>query len=171
MKAALAHRQIGVFLVVASALALGMAWWVEHVLHIMPCELCLVERWPWRILILIGAVDILLPGLAGGPILWLSVPLLVASLGLAFCHAGVEWQWWPSPLPGCHAPQITGTTMAERLASMPLLPGKPCDYPTYLIPGLPLSMSVMGGLYAAAVLGIFLSMKNRARKVGRRIFH
>ena len=171
MKAALAHRKIGFFLVLASVLALGVVWWVENILHIMPCELCLVERWPWRILLLVGLIDIVLPGVAGGPVLWLSVPLLVASIGLAFCHAGVEWGWWPSPLPGCHAPHIHGTTMAERLASMPLLPGKPCDYPTYLVPAVPLSMSVLGGLYAAAVLGIFVVMKQRAKQAVRRIFH
>lgn len=69
---------MGLFLALAGAMALGVAWWVEHVLHIMPCELCLVERWPWRVLFLIGLVDILLPGAAGGPVLWLCVPTLLA---------------------------------------------------------------------------------------------
>ncbi|MFT8472901.1 disulfide bond formation protein B [Acetobacter persici] len=171
MRSALPARKMGLFLALAGAVALGVAWWVEHVLHIMPCELCLVERWPWRVLFLIGLVDILLPGAAGGPVLWLCVPTLLASVGLAFCHAGVEWGWWQSPLPGCHAPHITGTTMAERLASMPLLPSKPCDAPTYLLPGLPLSMSVMGGLYAAAVLGVFGVWRYRVSHTARRIFY
>lgn len=171
MKAALVHRKMGLFLALAGGLALGVAWWVEHVLQIMPCELCLVERWPWRILILIGIIDIVLPGAAGGPVLWLAVPVLLASVGLAACHAGVEWQWWPSPLPGCHAPHISGRTMAERLASMPLRPSKPCDAPTYLVPGLPLSMSVMGGLYAAAILAVFFIWKRRMARTARRIFY
>lgn len=61
--------------------------------------------------------------------------------------------------------------MAERLASMPLLPSKPCDAPTYLLPGLPLSMSVMGGLYAAAVLGVFGVWRYRVSHTARRIFY
>lgn len=171
MKAALVNRKMGLFLALAGVLALAVAWWVEHVLHIMPCELCLVERWPWRILILIGVVDILLPGAAGGPVLWLAVPVLLTSIGLAACHVGVEWQWWPSPLPGCHAPHISGHTMAERLASMPLLPSKPCDAPTYLIPDLPISMSMMGGLYAAGILVALCVWKYRVAHTARRIFY
>ena len=52
-------------------------------------------------------------------------------------HVGVEQGWWPSPLPECAAPNLGGGTMAERLSRMPLFPSKPCDEPTYVVPGLP----------------------------------
>lgn len=60
---------------------------------------------------------------------------------------------------------------AERLASMPLLPSKPCDAGTYLVPGVPLSMAAMGGLYAAAVLWVFMVWRKKLERVTRRIFH
>ncbi|MBS0960308.1 MULTISPECIES: disulfide bond formation protein B [Acetobacter] len=160
-------RRTGLFLIAASCMALGVAWFVEHVMSVMPCELCLAERWPWRILLVIGLVDVLLPGAAGGVVLWLAAPVLLASCALAVCHAGVEWHWWPSPFPACRAPHVTGTTMAERLASMPRFPSKPCDAPTYLIPDLPVSMSVMGGGYAAVVLLIFVKLKLMKKRVFR----
>ncbi|MBO1324891.1 disulfide bond formation protein B [Acetobacter sp. TBRC 12305] len=164
-------RQLAVFMVLAACAALGVAWWTEHELGIMPCELCLWERWPWRGVLAVGAVAAFLPVRWGRRALWLCAPLLVAGIGLSICHGGVEWGWWPSPLPACHAPHISGQTLAERLASMPLLPSKPCDAPTYLIPGLPVSMTVMGGVYALFVLVMLILSLYRQQKEKRRIFH
>ena len=47
--------------------------------------------------------------------------------------------------------------MAQRLAAMPAHPSKPCDEPTYLVPGIPVSMAAANGLLALA-LGLFLAM-------------
>ena len=49
------------------------------------------------------------------------------------------------------APNLGGGSMAERLARMPSRPAKPCDEPTYLIPGLPLSMATMNMLFASTL--------------------
>ncbi len=56
-------------------------------------------------------------------------------------------------------PRFTGGSVAERLAHMPARPAKPCEDPTYLIPGLPISMAAMNLLYALAfmiLLGVLL---------------
>lgn len=164
-------RMPGVLMILAGGVALAFAWWVERGLGIMPCELCLLERWPWRILMLAGVAAAVLPGGLRRVFLWCGVLLMLGSLGLTVCHAGVEWGWWPSPLPACHAPHVSGRTMAERLASMPLRPQKPCDSPTYLIPGLPVSMSVMGGVYALVVLAGLIGSLRSGQRHTRRIFH
>ncbi|MCI2008286.1 MAG: disulfide bond formation protein B [Acetobacter peroxydans] len=160
----------GVLMILAGGMALAFAWWVERGLGITPCELCLLERWPWRILIVAGVAAAVLPGALRRVFLWCGVLLMLGSIGLAVCHAGVEWGWWPSPLPACHAPHVTGRTMAERLASMPVRPQKPCDWPTYLVPGVPVSMAVIGGFYALVVLvGLIGSLRSGQRQI-RRIF-
>jgi disulfide bond formation protein DsbB len=64
---------------------------------------------------------------------------------------GVQWHWWPDPLPECRAPDFTGMTMAQRLAAMPARPAKLCEDPDYLIPAIPISYPEMGVLYALAV--------------------
>lgn len=171
MRGSHASRPLALFLAGAALLALGVVWYTQHVLQIMPCELCLWERWPWRLLLGTAIVASVLPDKVTRQLLWLTVPFMVADIGLSICHVGVEWQWWPSPLPACHAPHISGHTMAERLASMPLLPSKPCDAATYLVPGVPVSMAAMGGLYAAAVLWIFMVWRKKLERVTRRIFH
>jgi disulfide bond formation protein DsbB len=46
---------------------------------------------------------------------------------------------------------FSGGSIAERLAHMPAAPAKPCDDPTYLIHGLPLSMAGMNLLLACVL--------------------
>ncbi|MCH4025687.1 MAG: disulfide bond formation protein B [Acetobacter fabarum] len=152
MKKTMRLSTVALFMILAGFAALGVAWWTQHRLGIMPCELCLWERWPWRVLIVLGVVAPVLPARMGRGALWACVPVLLAAEGLAICHAGVEWKWWPSPFPACHAAHVVGRTLAERWASMPLVPSKPCDAPTYLIPGLPVSMAVMGAVFVLVVL-------------------
>jgi len=139
--------------VAASAAALGGALASERWLGLVPCALCLWERWPYRVAIGLGLLAAVLPrrwaraALAGAGL------AMLAGLGLAATHVGVEQGWWPSPLPECAAPVLGSGTMAERLARMPATVAKPCDEPTFLIPGLPVSMAAMNGALALALAG------------------
>ncbi|WP_158746403.1 disulfide bond formation protein B [Acidisphaera sp. L21] len=138
--------------------ALGVALGSEKYGGLVPCALCLVERWPYRIALVFG-VAALVPWrvLRGRWFLWGVVLCMIFSLGAASVHVGVEQGWWPSPLPECAAPNLGGGSMAERLARMPARPAKPCDDPTYLVPGLPVSMAAMNGLLSL-VFGLFLAI-------------
>ncbi|MBV1837455.1 disulfide bond formation protein B [Acetobacter estunensis] len=155
-------RLPGLLLVLAGVAALGMVWWVQDGLGIMPCALCLWERWPWRIVLGLGVLSLLVPRRWARSVAWMGIPPLIADLALCVIHAGVEWKFWPSPLPECMGPHLQGQTMAERLASMPLRPGKPCDTPTYLFDWLPVSLTVMEGLAAVVVLTLLLGLLLRA---------
>ncbi len=143
----------------AAAAALGVAFASEWYGGLVPCALCLVERWPYRIAIAVALVSAAMPRLMawfGG---WVVVLVVLAGAGTALVHVGVEEQLWPSPLPECAAPRFSGGSIAERLASMPEHPAKPCDDPTFLVPGLPVSFAAMNAVYAlvfSAVLAIFL---------------
>jgi disulfide bond formation protein DsbB len=149
------YRVLAALCIAFGAVGLGTALGSERFGGLVPCALCLLERWPYRILIVLGAVA-LLPGTwLRRATLWAAVLCLFVSVVLAATHVGVEQGWWPSPLPECAAPDLGGGTIAERLARMPLRPSKPCDSPTYLIPGLPLSMAAMNGL-ACLLFGAFL---------------
>lgn len=145
----------GAFWVLAGSWALGWVWWAEHVAGMAPCALCFWERWPYRALIGLGVIRLILVH-AGR---WVRMVFdglvmltLLAAIALAALHVGVEQGWWPSPLPECAAPHFSGGTMAERLASMPLRPAKPCDAPNRLFAWLPISMTTLDLLYAALLL-------------------
>ena len=138
--------------------ALAVALGSERFGELVPCALCLVERWPYRVAAVLAALA-LAPWRRPSSrwFLWGVVLCMVASVAAAGVHVGVEQGWWPSPLPECAAPNLGSGSIAERLARMPAHPAKPCDDPTYLVPGLPVSMAAGNGLLAL-VFGLFLAI-------------
>ncbi len=149
---------------VIAALALAAAWYAERVLGLVPCALCLLERWPYRAAIVLGLLAAALPRAPALVARALLIVALLAGAGLGLTHVGVEQGWWPDPLPECRAPTFRGGTLAERLAAMPQHPAKPCDEPTYLVPGVPVSMAAMDAALALALAaGVAISWPRRRR--------
>jgi disulfide bond formation protein DsbB len=160
-----ADRRATLLVLLAGALAIAVAYGAEHLLGMAPCPLCLWERWPYRIAILLGLLALCLPGRWPRPILWLLLLVLLAAAGLAFLHLGVEQHWWPSPLPECNAPHLNASSFSTLMASLPSRPSKPCDAANYLIPGLPLSFVTMNFLYASlclVALAAYLGRRTRS---------
>lgn len=148
----------------ASGLALLVALASERWGGLVPCALCLLERWPYRVAMALGLVGLALPrpwarlALAG------AVLALLAGAAVAMTHVGVERGWWPSPLPQCQAPSYAGGTLAQRLARMPARPSKACEDPTYLIEAVPLSMAQMNFLFALALAAGLATFGWRSRR-------
>jgi disulfide bond formation protein DsbB len=150
---------VAVLSVLAAAAALGIALAAEHLGGMVPCALCLLERWPYRIAIVLSLVACFLPAVLARVGLTLVALVMLGSAGLAALHVGVEQGWWPSPLPECAAPSVPTGSIAARLAAMPARPSKPCDAPSFLVPHLPVSMVTMNLIYSlvfAVLLAIFL---------------
>ena len=161
-----APRTLAVVAALGAAAALGIAYASEVWGELVPCALCLVERWPYRIVIALGLFAAIAPRGLARVLLMLAILTLLIGAAIAAVHVGVEFKWWPSPLPECAAPHLSGGSIADRLASMPSRPSKPCDEPTFLIPVIPLSMAAMNMLFAlafAAMLAISLTI-NRSRR-------
>jgi disulfide bond formation protein DsbB len=159
-------RTQAVLAALAAAAALAFAYALEIWAELPPCALCLVERWPYRVVIVLGLLAAVVPARLARFILVLVVVCLLADAAIAAVHVGVEFKWWPSPLPECAAPHFSGGSIAERLAAMPARPAKPCDDPTYLIPAIPISLAGMNMLFAlafAGALAAFVSARGRRR--------
>lgn len=97
------RRESALLLALSLALlSLGGAWFSELVLGLLPCKLCLVQRWPYYIgipLLMIGAFLAKTEngiGLARIFALLAGLTFLV-SVGLGVYHSGVEWGWWAGP--------------------------------------------------------------------------
>jgi disulfide bond formation protein DsbB len=153
------NRLAGVLTAVVALAALGVACFAQYVLLLTPCELCLWERWPYRIVALLGVL-----GMLGRPrttrlFLGAAGLVMLADVFIAGLHVGVEFNWWPSPLPECNGELTPG-------AALPMLPATPCDRPVYLIHGLPISMAQMD-MFAAALFAVLL-LVYAARKKTRR---
>jgi disulfide bond formation protein DsbB len=159
-------RAVGALTLLAAAFALGLALASEYWGGLLPCSLCLLERWPYRIAILLGAFATLSPRSAIRPLLWLIVVVMVANAGLAIVHVGVEQHLWQNPISECSAPQFSNGSALERMLQLSSRPPQPCDRGTYLIPFVPVSMAAMNVLFAAAfaaVLALFLWRSGQRR--------
>ena len=137
-----------------AAAALGLAFATEWWGGLVPCALCLWERWPYRVAIALGLLAAIAPRALVRPALGLIVLTILIGAALAGIHTGVEFGWWPSPLPECAAPNFGTGSIAQRLAAMPARPAKPCDDPTFLIPFLPVSMAAMNLLFSLGFAGL-----------------
>lgn len=160
-------RQAASLCVLIGLAALGFATVAELRFGLVPCALCLIERWPYRAMVALGVVGVALPRSFGRPAVALCLAAALAAAGLAALHVGVEQGWWRSPLPECAAPRLPmGGSIAERLAAMPAQPAKPCDDPTYVIPAIPISLAAMNLIYAlaaTAAIGGALRLARRRR--------
>ena len=153
MRSLFSLRLTGLFAALLAAAALGLAFATEWWGGLVPCALCLWERWPYRVAIGLGLIAAVVPRVLVKPLLAATELTILTGTGLAAIHAGVEFRWWPSPLPECAAPKFTGGSIAQMLAAMPARPAKPCDDPTYLIPFLPISMAMMNFLFSLGFAG------------------
>ena len=98
--------------------ALGLAYAAEYRGGFLPCSLCLLERWPYRLTIGLAALALLMPGRAIRPLLWLIAIALLANVGLAVIHVGVEQHLWDNPIAECAAPRLGGLSLLEQMLQL-----------------------------------------------------
>jgi disulfide bond formation protein DsbB len=105
---------IGLLTLAAASLLAG-AWYFELVLGLLPCKLCLEQRWPHYIAVALGLAALAV-GLVGHaarlirPVLALVALIFAVSTLMGAYHAGVEWGWFAGPTDcGGAAPAATGS--------------------------------------------------------------
>lgn len=114
------------------------AWFIEYGLKVQPCALCLLQRWPYYILL--GAVPAmhLLNMRAQYQHILLAL-ICLASVGLGIYHSGVELHWWEG-FTSCSAkidPMDTAALMAALDRPGALIPR--CDGIYFTILGFSLA--------------------------------
>ena len=158
-------RTLAILAALVAAAGLAFAHALEIWGEMVPCALCLLERWPYRVVIVFGLLAALAPTRLVRIILLAAVLCLLADGRDCVVHVGVEMGWWPSPLPECAAPHLSGGSIADRLASMPARPAMPCDQATFPIPAIPISLAAMNMLFALTFAGLLaMSMAGRSNK-------
>src|SRR4030081_1823138 len=94
----LTSRVFAGFVLIASAIVLGTALASEYWGGLAPCELCLLQRWPWEAAFAISLVGLIAGSRAALP--WVALALaIVFALGVTFAsyHVGVEQHWFAGP--------------------------------------------------------------------------
>lgn len=91
-------RQPLTIILVAAIAAIGAALVAQYWGGLQPCELCLMERWPYYAAIAIAFLALAFPaaGWSRAALLLLAL-VFVVSAGLGFYHVGVEHHWFHGP--------------------------------------------------------------------------
>jgi disulfide bond formation protein DsbB len=147
----LTTKQFSGLVLVVSAVVIGAALLSQYWGGLDPCELCLLERWPWWAAIAISA----LVWIAGNKLPLTGVALALAliflvSAGIGLYHVGVEQHWFPGPS-GCTASGAAATSVdalrAQLLGKQPVM----CDEVQWSLFGISLAgFNLIGSLVMAA---------------------
>src|SRR5229473_3990902 len=145
------------FVLIASAIVLGTALLSQYWGGLAPCELCLLQRWPWAAAIAISLVA-LIAG-RGALLPWVALGLaLIFVLGVvvAFYHVGVEQHWFAGPS-ACTASGGAAMTLEDMkrqiLGTAPVL----CDRVQWSLFGVSMAgWNLLASLGMAAICaGVF----------------
>jgi disulfide bond formation protein DsbB len=148
--------------VIAAATIAG-AWFFQLVLDIIPCPMCLEQRWAYYAIIPL-AVLVAIAAKAGVPRGVLIAGLALIALA-ALCnsvygayHAGVEWKFWAGPS-SCTGPGLTlgGGSLLDQLDKVKVVP---CDVVQWRFLGISLAgynALISLSMAALAVWGIVKS--------------
>jgi disulfide bond formation protein DsbB len=159
-----------IFVLVASAAVLGGAFISQYWGGLAPCELCLLQRWPWAAAIIISLIAIMVGSRSTLP--WLALLLFaVFAVGstLAFYHVGVEKHWFAGPS-ACTGMATAADTVealkAQILRQMPVR----CDEPAWSLWGISLAgWNLLASLVTgSSCLAVFWRLRRPRRRTGMR---
>ena len=107
-------------ILIASALILGTALGSQYLGGLAPCELCIVQRWPYAAAIglsLVALTVVRRPAARSAVVALCGLAFAVGG-AVAFYHLGVEEGWFAGPA-GCSASAIDATTVRRSEAAAP----------------------------------------------------
>ena len=135
----------------SAALLLG-AWTFQYFGY-APCQMCLWQRWPHAIAVLIGITALILPWRA---LLYLGALAALTTAAIGVFHTGVERDWWEGITSCAGAGDLTGLSVNDLLdpsrdVGPPLIK---CDEVAWSLFGL--SMASWNALISFALFGIWI---------------
>jgi disulfide bond formation protein DsbB len=139
----------------SAALLLG-ALAFQHLGGMAPCKLCIWQRWPHGIAVVMGGLGLVaLPGIVAR----LGALAAFATALIGGYHTGVERGWWQGPS-DCTGGPVGGLSADDLLAQIMAAPLVRCDEVPWEMWGL--SMASWNAVASLALMLIWL-MALRAR--------
>jgi len=134
--------------------ALAVAFASEAFLRLEPCILCIYQRWPYALVMLLGGGALCFKKYLHIAIGASGIAFL-ANCGIAFYHTGVEQRWWRSGVEGCTVsfPNDKTQSLLDNIMSAPMAA---CDSIPWQDPLLNLSMANYNALICLALFVLCL---------------
>jgi disulfide bond formation protein DsbB len=135
--------RIAIAVAAAAAATIGGALFIEHVLGVKPCELCLLQRIPYYTGVPVAVVAAVVAtrrptGAATAALLALVGLVFLVGSGMGVYHAGVEWGLWQGPT-GCTGPIAKPAAMGDFLKQLSTTKVIRCDEVAFRVFGLSLA--------------------------------
>ncbi len=150
-QAAPSSRTIPLIVLAGSSAALAIAFASQYIGGLLPCQLCIWQRWGYAVAIALAVIALLLPRRFRAYCALLAALGTLATAAIALFHAGVEYHWWQG-LASCSGNLDTSQSLSALEQQLLATPVIPCDRPAWTMFGI--SMAGYDFLYATA-LGLF----------------
>jgi disulfide bond formation protein DsbB len=154
-------RALTAFVLIASAIVLSAALVSQYWGGLAPCELCLLQRWPWAVAIVISFVATMVGSRPALP--WVALLLAIVfavSVGFAAYHVGVEQHWVRGPS-ACSGAATSADTLEALKAQILRQQPVRCDEVAWSLWGI--SLAGWNLMASAAMFGccIFVLVQSR----------
>lgn len=143
--------------------SLIMALIAQYGFELLPCDLCIYQRWPAAAAVLI----MVLAELLNKPRLMLALFMVACIItgDIAFYHTGVEQGWWLGPA-SCSGDGLNGALLSiEELKSQ--IMGAPlirCDKPAFEFMGITMASANAIFSFGLAIMAFISLMKSKDAK-------
>lgn len=127
---------------------------IQYGFKIEPCELCLAERFPYFVVIVMGLLTAATKKHASAYLAVAGIAMILNVLLSGF-HLGVQFFSWQSPLISCsthHAPMVVSQN------PLSITTNEACSHQTYLVHGLPVDMTMLDFVFSIIFAFILIKM-------------
>jgi disulfide bond formation protein DsbB len=138
----------------ASAAMLGTAFIFQYAGGLFPCELCLLQRYPYGAVIVLGGLGAVAlrrqrrPGVLAFGLGAVIALLFATDAGIAAFHVGVEQGWWHGT-EACVGADVDTSDLEAMREAILAAPAVRCDEVVWSLFGL--SIAAWNGLAALAL--------------------
>lgn len=142
----------------SAAMLLG-AYGFQHIGGLLPCQMCLWQRWPHGAAVIIGLIAL---ALRQASLAWLGALAAATTGAIGAYHAGVEWGFWPGPSScsggGLDMGSMSGGDLLSTEGPVALVM---CDEVVWSLMGL--SMAGWNAIISLALMALWI-MAARAKR-------
>jgi disulfide bond formation protein DsbB len=152
------------FVLAASVAILGAAFAFQYIGGLVPCVLCIYQRWPYAVTIALSLTALALARqgegqIAARGILYLCGLVFLVGAAIAVFHVGVEQHWWEGT-PECGV-LSGGGTLEQLTESLKHGPVVRCDQPQWTLLGI--SMAGYNAVLSV-LLAVFCALAPRLKR-------
>ena len=139
----ISFRIVGFLILTTSFTILLVAFGLQFIAGLQPCELCHLQRWPYVFSSMLALLILTIPETSDGAlvcsrILYSITLVFLFSLIVASYHYGIEEHWWEG-ISSCSTEAASGSSLRELEKKLLSTPVVQCDQPIWHLFGISLA--------------------------------